>query len=542
MSKKGLFRFLGSAAAGLLFHSNLLFAAVSATDPNLPRIVSKEGHYALLVDGNPYLMLGVQINNSSAWPDMLPKVWPVIESLHANTVEAPIYWEQFEPQEGKFDPLLVDLLVQQAREHHVHLVLLWFGTWKNSSPHYTPEWVKQNEAKYPRVLDAKGKKMDSLSPHFSATLEADKRAFAALMRHLKEIDPQHTVLMVQVENEAGTYGTARDFSPAAQKLFGGAVPAALLKSLDKKPGPWTEVFGKDADEFFHAWSVASYINQVAAAGKEIYPLPMSVNVALRDPIQPPPPGAYESGGPTDNVLSLWKTAAPSIDVIGPDIYFRDYAKFLKVLDLYSRPDNAMFVPELGNDTEYARYFFATLGHGGIGFSPFGMDETGYANYPLGARKVTKETLEPFARNYALLGPMQREIAKLNYEGKVHGFSEDPSQHQQTLTLGGWKVTVSYGTLQFGPDDHPKGNPEPKGGVLLAQLGLDEFLVSGYFARVDFSVADAANKKERQYLRVEEGNYDNGQWRPSRIWNGDQTDFGLNFTELPQVLRVKLAVY
>lgn len=542
MSKKGLFRLLGSAAAGLLLHSNFLFAAVSATDPNLPRIVSKDGHYALLVDGNPYLMLGAQINNSSAWPDMLPKVWPMIESLHANTVEAPIYWEQFEPQEGKFDPSQVDLLVQQAREHHVYLVLLWFGTWKNSSPHYTPEWIKLNEAKYPRVLDAKGKKMDSLSPHFAATLEADKRAFAALMRHLKEIDPQHTVLMVQVENEAGTYGTARDFSPTAQKLFGGAVPAALLKSLDKKPGTWTEVFGKDAEEFFHAWSVASYINQVAAAGKEIYPLPMSVNVALRDPMQPPPPGAYESGGPTDNVLSLWKTAAPSIDVIGPDIYFRDYAKFMKILDLYSRPDNAMFVPELGNDTEFARYFFATLSHGSIGFSPFGMDETGYANYPLGARKVTKETLEPFARNYALLGPMQREIAKLNYDGKVHGFSEDPGQHQQTLTLGDWKVTVSYGTLQFGPDEHPKGNPEPKGGVLLAQLGPDEFLVSGYFARVDFSVADAANKKERQYLRVEEGNYDNGQWRPSRIWNGDQTDFGLNFTELPQVLRVKLGVY
>jgi beta-galactosidase GanA len=145
-------------------------------------------------------------------------------------------------------------------------------------------------------------------------------------------------------------------------------------------------------------------------------------------------------------------------------------------------------------------------------------------------------------NYALLEPMQREIAKLNYEGKVYGFSEDTGQHQQTLTLGDWKVTVSYGTLQFGPDDHPKGNPEPKGGVLLAQLGPDEFLVSGYFARVDFAVADVSKKKERQYLRVEEGNYEKGQWRASRIWNGDQTDFGLNFTELPQVLRVKVAVY
>jgi hypothetical protein len=110
----------------------------------MPRIVQKDGRWALMVDGAPFLMLGVQINNSSAWPGMLPQVWPAAERLHANTVEAPVYWEQLEPTKGHFDFSVVDALLAGARQHNVHLVLLWFGTWKNGALHYTPEWVKRD--------------------------------------------------------------------------------------------------------------------------------------------------------------------------------------------------------------------------------------------------------------------------------------------------------------------------------------------------------------------------------------------------------------
>ena len=479
---------------------------------------------------------------------MLPKVWPAVEYLHANTVEMPIYWEQFEPEQGRFDYSVLDTLLSQAREHRVHLVLLWFGTWKNGSPHYIPGWMKAAPERYPRMVGATGHRVDSASPYGAETLKADIAAFTALMRHLKTADPQHTVIMMQVENEPGTYGSVRDHSAAAQKAYEAPVPRelliALFKDVNMPDADWKKVFGDDAEEVFHAWSVAHYIEQVAAAGKSVYPLPMYVNVALRDPMHPGPPTTYESGGATDNVIPIWKVAAPSISLLAPDIYVdvdRSDA-YRKALDLYHRPDNPLFVPETRNNPEIAKYFFVALDHGTIGFSPFGMDYTGYSNSPLGSTKMTEESMAPYAMNYKLIGPVDREIARLNFEGKLRAGAEEKGDPSQSLQFGAWTVTVSYGLGQFGPSDNPPGNPEPVGRALVADLGDNQFLVTGFFCRVDFHVSDAASFKQRQFLRVEEGTYESGTFRSTRIWNGDQTDWGLNFTSIPQVLRVSVGTF
>ena len=511
----------------------------------LPRIVADHGRHALLVDGAPYLMLGAQINNSSAWPAMLPKVWPTVAQLDANTLEVPIAWEQIEPKEGQFDFSFLDQLLTEARAHHVHLVLLWFGTWKNTSPSYAPAWVKLDNKRFPRMIDEKGQSIYALSPFATTTLDADRAAFTRLMAHLKAADPDHEVIMVQVENETGTYGTVRDHSPAADKAFAAPVPAEIVRRMGVHAGTWSQVFGADADEQFHAWAIARYVDAVAAAGKAELPLPMYVNASLNDPFKPQDPKTYSAGGPTHQVLAMWKAAAPHVDAIGPDIYTSDFAHYMKYLDLYGRPDNMLFVPETGNAKDYARHFFAVVGRGGVGFSPFGMDQTGYYNFPLGAAKLDAETVDAFAANYRLFRPLERIWPKLAYEGRTWGVSEPTAPeagHKQVMTLGRWRATATFGQWQFGIDP-PTGNPTPSGGVAVAELGPDEYLVTGYHARVSFDLPSPKPGEHMIIDRVEEGHFDaDGHWVFERVWNGDEVDYGLNFTGLPQLLKVKLATY
>ncbi len=517
-------------------------AATSGQERPIPQFVSKEGRHALLVDGAPFLILGGQVHNSSNYPEPLKQVWPAIEALGANTVSVSVAWEQVEPEEGRFDFSFIDTLLQQAREHDRRIVLLWFASWKNNGPNYAPRWVKLDNTRFPRVVTRDGQVLNSLSPHAPATLEADRTAFAALMRHLKQADPQRTVILVQPQNEPGTYGSVRDFSPLAQQVFDGPVPEALLTHLGKAPGTWAQVFGADADETFHAWHIAHYIDQVAAAGKAEYPLPMYVNAALRGPFNPGQPGQYASGGPTDNMLDVYKAAAPHIDLLAPDIYMPEYRTYTTVLERYARPDNALFVAETGNAPEYARYLFAALGHDGIGWVPFGMDYTPYGNYPLGVKRTTPETIAPFALGFALVNQGMREFAKAASEGKLHGTAEQPGQAEQLLKLNPrWNATITYGVPQFWFQGQPPGNAEPIGGALIAELGPDEFLVTAHHARVTLHPAhDGVGRMI--YDRVEEGRYVDGQWEFQRNWNGDQTDYGLNFSDAIQLLRVTLATY
>jgi beta-galactosidase GanA len=541
---------LKKTLAGLLMSALAWSAQASdiVLDAPLPRIVHKDGRHALLVDDKPFFMLGAQVNNSSAWPAQMPLVWPAIDRLGANTLEVPIAWEQIETAPGTFDFDYLDLLLAQARTHGVRLVLLWFGTWKNNGPSYTPAWIKLDNARYPRVVDAKGELKDSLSPIFAATLAADRAAFVALMRHIRENDPQHTVVMMQIENETGTYGSARDHSPQANRLFAGEVPAPLLKARGRTSGTWTEVFGKEADEAFHAWYIARFADDVAAAGKAELDLPMYVNVALRDPFKRQEPTSYSAGGPTDNVIDVWKAGAPHIDAIGPDIYFAEDPKYRAVLTLYDRPDNPLFVPETGHGFVYARYLFDVMGRRGIGFAPFGVDFTNDANDPAAIPNSAWDRLEPFASNYHLVAPIMRVWAQQAFDGQVWGASEPDDRKPSDLDLGRWHARVHYDKGTFGASDwtwmKPRpANPQgPEGGVLVAALGPDEYLVTGRMARIDFS-APAGSGYHAMLARVEEGRFDEaGKWVLHHVWNGDQTDYGVNFTTVPRVLKVKLGSY
>jgi beta-galactosidase GanA len=525
-----------------------MVAVAPAAAQEVPRLVSRDGRHALLVDGAPFLMLGAQANNSSNYPEMLPKVWPVVEAMHANTLEMPIAWEQVEPVEGQFDFSFLDTLVEQARARKVRLVLLWFATWKNTGNSYAPEWVKRDTARFPRMKKPDGTAHYALSPHGRNTLEADKRAFVMMMRHLAKIDRDHNVIMVQPENEAGSYGLAKDHAPEADRLFKGDVPAELVRALKVKPGSWTALFGKRAEQYFQTWYLARFIDEIAAAGKAVKPLPMYVNAALGDAFTDEGGNVGPSGGPNWNVIPIWKAAAPHIDLVAPDIYNRDAPAVESFLEKYARPDNALLVPEIGNALDYARFLWPALGRGAIGFAPFGMDATGFFNYPLGAKALDAATMEAFSGPYAMLAPMARDWARIAFENPVWGTAKGAKV--QAKVFGRWQIAAEYGRWQMGEpgwtswtkiDPHPLAEA-PVGGMVAAQLGPDTFLISGSHVRVRLTAAGTAPNEQAQIISAEEGSFVAGKWTMRRRWNGDQIDYGLNFTGEPVMLKVTMGLY
>jgi len=534
--------------------------AVKNASPEMPRIVHQDGRYALMVDGAPFLILGGQAQNSSNYPAALPKVWAAMKDAHANTLEIPVAWEQIEPKEGTFDFSYVDTLVAQAREHNTRLVLLWFGTWKNTGPAYAPEWVKFDNKRFPRMIDKDGKTSYCLSPFGEATRAADRKAFVALMEHIKKIDgDKRTVIMVQVENEVGTYGTVRDFATRAQTAFQQQVPAAVLAHQPPpagrpKQGTWTEVYGDYADQYFHTWAIASYIEDIAKAGRAVYDLPMYVNNALRAPVldQPAPPwkGDFASGGPTYDVIGIYKAAAPHIDFAGPDLYAPESSSVSATLQLFQRPDNPLMVPEMSNAATYARYVYQIIGKGALGVAPFGFDYASYSNYPLGSKYTDRRMIEPFAKIYDVFAPMQRVWAKWAFEGRTYGVAEGDDRAAQTVKMNGWDLRVTFREFQFGDfadpqarSDFPEGTEKPSGGVAIAQVGPDEFVFVGQQIRLRLTGTGPNAGKPTGYARVEEGHFGaDGKWVMERNWNGDQTDYGLNLPAAPTVLKVRMGSY
>jgi len=503
-----------------------------------PRIEKRAHGWQLLVDGKPFLILGGQVNNSSGWTEVLPQVWETIGALGANTVEIPAYWEDVEPQPGQFRFGNVDSILTWAREHRLHIVFLWFGSWKNGASNYVPAWVKQDRRRFPTMIDAAGNPTGIVSPWFHATLDADKTAFAALLRHIGQVDEaQGTAILVQVENETGSYGTPRDYSPEATKLFHGPVPDKLVAALNRKPGTWEQVFGAEAEEAFSAWGFASYVNEVAAAGKAAYKLPMYVNCWLSEGGGFERPGEdYPSGGPVIGMLDIWKAATPDLDLMAPDIYLPSHESYLRTMAAYRRPDNPLFIPETYYEPPASRRLFEAIGeYGTLGFSPFGLDATGWTD-------TSKQSIADLAASYRLLGPMVAEISGWQAEGRLRAAVQEPRTYSRLLHLGDWDVLAEFGRPNYG-----EGYKSAEDGrVLIAQPAPDEFVLAGFETRVRFrakrglpAVGQRKPGDGARFLRVEEGSYSGGSWVARRALNGDQTDFGLNLPNAGAVYRVWL---
>lgn len=511
----------------------LVFGHQLMAQQSLPEIRKEGNKHVFYLEGEPYLILGAQLWNSSAWPQITDRFWEQAKTLGCNTIEAPIYWQNIEPEPGKFNFKELDQLILRAREQGLRLVLLWFGSYKNGRSQYAPPWVLEDPAQYPRMQNASGQEIYVLSAVSDANREADKRAFVEVMRHIREVDAQHqTVIMMQVENEPGSMWTNRDYSPAANARYEKEVPTDIVRKLNTSGGTWTEVFGVDGPEAFNAYYIASYINDIAAAGRTVYNLPMYANVWIRENAFQRP-GEYPSGGPTTNMIDMWKAAAPQIDLLALDVYHGNPKIFNELCDHYDRPDNALFVPEMGNGPNFARFQFYAIGnYNAIGVAPYGIDPFHVDPHDKRDREQLDGRFDGIARNYRLLSGAIHPITQLQGTGKLVAVGEEEGMSEQLVRLDGYDVLFRYGFPTY------KDRSQRTGRALIGQLGPDEFLLIGFDAKFQFRPTYGSGYNAAEYVLVEQGHYEKDQWVRERIWNGD----ALYHATLPQdgaILKIKL---
>ncbi|SDY66028.1 GH35 family beta-galactosidase [Herbiconiux ginsengi] len=512
----------------------------------LPRIVRTAHGSHLVVDGSPFLSLGGELHNSSpSSPVYMADIWKRVGELGVRSLIGAASWQLLEPEEGVFDFTAVDDQVQQARVHGIKLVLIWFGSYKNAESSYAPSWVRRDEKRFPRAerdperLLAGRFSLDGpvLSVFGDELVEADSRAFSVLMRHLREIDPDHTVIAVQVQNEVGLLGDSRDRSSLADAVWAAPVPAQLVQGLasrgdDLQPwiqglwrrngsrtsGTWNEVFGSDreAEEVFMSWGFSRFVDRVARAGVAEHPLPVYTNAWLGPQPNADIPGRYPSGGPVSRMIDIWQIGAPTLDFLAPDIYIEDFAG---TLASYAVAGNALFVPEARPDPGLA--FVAIGAYGAFGFHPFGIEDV-----------LDREDLFDA---FSVIGALSPEITAAQATGSIHGFKLATGEQAQ-IELGGFTVTIS-GPLDtrgmFGTGTGEQAAQLIGYGLIIHSTG-DEFLVVAQGASIGFTRTDGVVELDT----VTELEHRAGEWVARRTLNGDERYFMFPNTAL-RTVRIEL---
>jgi beta-galactosidase GanA len=416
--------------------------------------------------------------------------------------------------------------------------------------------VKRDQARFPRAQLPNGQGVEILSAFAPATRDADARAFAAFLAHLKAVDStRNTVLMVQVENEIGMLPVAREYGPAANAAFEQPVPRQLvdylvahratlepeLKAMWEEQGAptegdWRTLFGEGdaAAEVFTAWNYAVFAEALSKAGKAEYPLPLYVNAALNRMNKSP--GEYPSGGPLPHLLDVWKAGAPSLDLLAPDIYFPN---FVDLAARFRRTDNPLFIPEANNADKpevpaNAYYAFGQLD--AIGFGPFSIESIDDA-----------QPRPALAEAYAVLGQLAPAILANQGQGRMAGFRprvlEDGTVIDMPVTqrIGDYRFTVSFVDTWTPKADQ---NTAAHGGLII-QTGPEDYLVAGSGIVVTVKPV-GKGPPLAGFDSVYEGVFDaQGRWVPGRRLNGDQTHQGRHLRLAPgahQIQKVRLYRY
>ena len=506
----------------------------------LPEIRKEDGLTWLYVDNEPMYILGGQVMNYNlSCPSYAEEhIWPNLRKLHGNTLLAPVAWQLMEPREGIFDFTLVDCLIDQCRREGLRLIPLWFGLWKSTFATYAPGWVKRDARRFHRIRKSDGSAINSFSPYCQASIDADAKAFAAFMRHLKEYDGDtQTVIMVQCENECGMFRTDRDYGSEADALFAGEVPTEIAAIYGS--GTWETVFGAEAPEAFSSWGFAQAVERIGEAGKAEYDLPLFLNAWLELTSNGPGFG-YPSGGSISKFMKIWQATAPVLSFLSPNAY----VGFRATSDSYSENGNPLMIPEtMGGPDAPAAMFYAFGAHNALGFSSYGAEMIYGGQPPF----MNEAAAKAFTGAYDALRELAPILQKAHREGRAWGFMEDDGIPQFVDTEK-YRVNLLYGgrssalLIEGGGIPGMGGQEKPgKGGAILIQEDEDTFFVLGTNVTIDIQPKPGV-AGQLDYDWINDGHYENHTWVSGRWYNGDTASNALHLGAMPSELRICVYLY
>lgn len=495
----------------------------------IPFLTKENEGYRLMVENKPFTILGGELHNSSGSDlnYLKENVWPGLNKLGGNCYLTPVYWECMEPEPEKYDFRLVDGVINQAREAGVHLVLLWFGLWKNGKSEYVPHWIKTDTDCF-YMVGENGRKVESISPLCEKAVELDKKAYTQLLKHLSEIDEERTVIMIQVENETGIWDNPRDYSEVANAAYQANIPPDMAEFFSIK-GTWEKVFADSAPEYFMSYYFAHAVERIASAGKNVYPLPTFMNCV--DFGFPARAGQLPSGAPIPRVQNIWRHFAPSINLYGPDIYAPD---FRGISAAYAEMDHTLIIPEMAQDKNVAsKALFTIASYPTICFSPFGIDGL---MTPLSETDLLSQTNSDLVRPepesgkllseaYGILTCLEKEIHIAQKEKRIYGFLQQGNPMDE-FVLDDYILRVSYGDGgmrgHMGQGGH-RSEDNPIGGGFVIRTGKDKFFICGISCNLEI-LPRYASGDEIFILDKREFIWQDKKIVPGRIMNGDERNF------------------
>jgi len=226
-----------------------------------------------LLDGAPYQIISCELHPSRIPAEYWSHRIRMAKAMGCNTISVYLFWNYHEPVEGKFDFITGNRNVAQFAKL-VQAEGLWMLL--RPGPYVCAEWDFGGIPPY--LLKDPDLRVRSMYPRYMQAAERYINALAKVVKPLL-VNASGPILMVQIENEYGSYGNDRAYMKRLRDVwvaagvtgpfFTGDGPTPYMLEAGTLPGA---AVGLDSGSNEKHWELARSLNPgVPVFSSETYP-------------------------------------------------------------------------------------------------------------------------------------------------------------------------------------------------------------------------------------------------------------------------------